>query len=86
MADIKESKELLISLIEAVDDFSKIMADGKVSLLDLRYVPKLISDLKPGFSGLDKLREEAADYDAEELKELANLGMELAMKLMSKIS
>ena len=86
MSDVKESKELLQSLIDAVDVMEKVLEDHQVSLLDLRYVPELIKDLKPGLDGISKVKDEMAGADAEALKEVSALGIELALKLLDKLS
>jgi G3E family GTPase len=85
MSGVKESKELLESLIKAMDIADKVLEDGKVTLVDVRHVPALISALKPGLEGVAKIKDELAQADDEDLKELAGLGLELAMKLMQKL-
>lgn len=85
MTDIKESRELLESLLKAMDVADKVLEDGKVTLIDVRHVPALISALKPGLEGIGKVKDELAKADDEALKELAGLGLELAMKLMEKL-
>lgn len=86
MTDIKESKELLQSLLKALDVMDKVLEDGKVTLIDVRHVPALISALKPGLEGVGKVKDEVAGADDEALKELADLGIDLAMKLIEKIA
>jgi hypothetical protein len=85
MSGVKESRELLESLIKSMDVVDKVLEDGKVTLIDVRHVPALISALKPGLEGVAKVKDELAQADDEALKELAGLGLELAMKLMEKL-
>lgn len=85
MTDIKESKELLEALAKAIDVADKVLEDGKVTLIDVRHIPALLAALKPGLEGVSKVRDELAQADDEALKELAGLGLELAMKLMEKL-
>ena len=83
---IKESKELLQSVIDAIDVIEKVMEDGKLTAIDFRYAPQFVAAIKPGLDGISKVQIEAADYDLDELKELSALGVELALKLISKLS
>jgi hypothetical protein len=86
MSGVKESRELLESLIKSMDVVDKVLEDGKVTLIDVRHVPALISALKPGLEGVSQVKDELAAADDQELKELAGLGLELALKLMEKLS
>jgi hypothetical protein len=86
MSGVKESKELLESLNKAVDVMEKVLSDGEVNLLDIKHVLPLIAALKPGLQGAGEIKAELASASADELKELADAGLELALKLVEKLS
>jgi len=80
----KESMELLKALNDAMDTIEKIVEDGQVTLLDLRYMPELVRELKPGIDGVSKIQSELEDATPDELRELSEMAIVLALKLLQK--
>lgn len=86
MAGVKESKELLESLLKAVDLVDKILEDGKVDWRDVRAMIDLAMKMKPGLQGSQHIKDELSSASPEEVQEVADLGVQLAMKLIEKLS
>lgn len=86
MAGVKESKELLESLLKAVDLADKILEDGKVDWRDIRAIIDLAMKMKPGLQGSQHIKDELLSASPEEVQEVADLGVQLAMKLIEKLS
>lgn len=86
MSDVSAIKEILAAVSEMVDVIEKVTADGKVTLLDLRHVPELMASLKPLLEKSAEAKDEVAHLDADGAKEIADLGIDLAMKLLAKLS
>lgn len=86
MSGVKESKELLESLLSSMDVLGKILADGKLDWKDVRAVLELVAKMKPGLQGSQHIKDELSAASPEEIQELAELGVQLAMKLIEKLS
>lgn len=83
----KESLELLTSLSLATDTLAdKVLADGEVTLLDARYLPELISELRPGLEGLQKIKEEVSTYTPDELQAVITALVDLGLKIATKVT
>lgn len=83
---IEETMELIEALSVALDSFEKIMADGEVTLTDIRFVPKLFAALKPGLEGLQKIPFEAADYNDAEMEQVSTAVVALLLKAAQKFA
>jgi hypothetical protein len=86
MSGVKESKELLESLLKCVDLVDKILDDGKVDWRDVRAMIDLAIKMKPGLQGSQHIKDELSSASPEEVQEVADLGVQLAMKLIEKLS
>jgi hypothetical protein len=86
MSDVSDIVALLKSLTDAIDVVEKIMADGKVSVGDLRYFPALLGALKPGFDGMKKIPDEFKDMEKESLQEVAQASVDLVLKIIEKFA
>lgn len=83
----KESLELLESLSKTTDIVAdKVLADGEVTLLDARYLPELVSALRPGISGVAKVKDEMASYSREELEAVISAFVDFGLKVVSKFA
>lgn len=85
MAGIEQSKEVLKSLKEAVMAAHAILEDGQITLKDARLVPSLIGDMKVIVSKVKAVKDEAADYDKEELQEVVGMLVDIALELALKL-
>lgn len=66
---IKELQELLAGALVLAITGKKIMADGKINLSDAQHVLALHKDLETlvaAFDGLEKIKDEVKDIDAQE--------------------
>jgi len=82
--DIKETLELIQSASDSIDTIEVILEDGEVNLKDIRQLPKLISELKPGLVGIGKIKAEIQDMDKEEMQVVLNAVIDLGLKIATK--
>ena len=71
---IKESLELLKGLEVLIQDYKKVMADGKVNVQDLAVLGDLMGQLgvlSEAYKGLDLIGKEIKDLDEAEMVQLA---------------
>jgi len=82
--DIKETLELIQSASDSIDTIEVILEDGEVNLKDIRQLPKLISELKPGLVGIGKIKAEIQDMDKEEMQVVLNAVIDFGLKIATK--
>lgn len=82
--DVKESLELIKAMSDSVDTVEVILEDGEVNLKDIRSLPKLLADLKPGLQGIGKIKAEIQDMDKDEMQVVLNALVDLGLKIASK--
>ena len=82
--DIKESMEVLTFVAGTIEDLAQHKADdGKISTAE--YLQTAMANAPAGITamrGIDKIDDEIKDLDADEAKQLAAKGMELAQSVM----
>lgn len=86
MSGVTGIMESLDSVEGIVDLIEKIMADGKITLLDAKYLPKLFLELKTGFDDFGELKEEIEDLDKEELQEVLSRIIDIVLKVAGKFT
>ena len=77
---IKESMELLDGVLVLVQEYKKVMADGKVSFDDLPVLLGLMSKVATvtaAVEGADQVVEEAKDFSAEEINQIVGKVVEI---------
>lgn len=84
MAGIESSKKFLSEVSEIVEGVEAVLADGKITLLDLKHAPALFADVKSAVEKLKGMQEELKDLQKEEIEELLALVIDLGLKLASK--
>jgi hypothetical protein len=85
MAGIEKTKEVLKSAKEAIMAVQAILEDGQITLKDARLIPSIVGDLKVIVAHVKAVKEEAADYDKEELQEVVGLMVDIALELALKL-
>ena len=85
MAGIEKTKEVLKSAKEAIMAVQAILEDGQITLKDARLIPSIVGDLKVIVAHVKAVKEEAADYDKEELQEVVGLLVDIALELALKL-
>lgn len=77
---IKESMELLEGVLVLVQEYKKVMADGKVSFDDLPVLLGLMSKvatITAAVEGAEAVVEEAKDFSSEEINQIVSKVVEI---------
>lgn len=80
MAGLEKSLAVVAALSDVVDCVEKVMADGKVTLGDMKVLPSLVADLKLCVGSLQAVKDELSDLDSEEVKQLVAALVDVALK------
>jgi hypothetical protein len=83
--DIKESKEVIQSLLKLAETLEAVMADGKVSITDIPKIVPLFVSLKSALEGAKLVPSELKDLTEDETKELMDLSVQAVLKLATVI-
>lgn len=73
MADVKETKDLLVFVTRLANSIDKTLADGKVTVTDTQYLFDPLFAAGAAFNGFAQIPEEIADLDDMEAAELVNV-------------
>lgn len=73
MADIKETKELVVAIGSLVGGIMKALKDGKVDLLDIPILFEILTNIRVGMEGITEVPAELKDLDSKEAAELGQI-------------
>lgn len=85
MEGIEKIKASIASVKALVDTVGDILADGKVSLSDIKELPELISEINTLVGALKGIDEEVKDLDSKEIKVVLAEGFDLLVYVYNKI-
>jgi hypothetical protein len=79
---IKESLEVLDAVNAEADAIIKSCADGKLTLLDLRYQMPVIAKARAAFVGIDKVKGEIQNASTAEVEQLLTATYNTGLKMV----
>ena len=82
MAGVEKTLGALESIGDVVKGVEAVLADGKVTLLDLRQAPALFTGIKALVAAAPAIKEELKDLDKEELEKVLSAGIDLLLKIV----
>jgi len=85
MEGIEKIKASIASVKALVDTVGDILADGKVSLADIKELPELISEINSLVGALKGVDKEVKDLDSAEMKIVLAEGFDLLVYVYNKI-
>ena len=73
MADVKETKELLVFVSRLANSIDKTLTDGKVTVTDAQYLFDPLFAAGAAFNGFAQIPSEIAELDDKEVAELISV-------------
>lgn len=82
---IEKTKEVILAVKDAVEVAMKASEDGKIDWRDLKLAPALVADVRVLVSSASEVKEELKDLDADELRELLSMLIDVGLGLAGKL-
>lgn len=73
MAGISELKDVVVLVASIIQSGAKALDDGKIDFSDIGYLMDIVQSAGPAFAGIEKVKAEFIDIDAQEKIELNQL-------------